>query len=283
MFARVHNHDSHGNGARLIEPKSSSMNEAKSLVSIEQVESKLQAFQDRLMQYGKDMFGDDFAIISLMDPKGMESMQGENNEHQSSLEDNQTAPKMNARFDLSDTFGQRKPSRKEQAASRRNSKSKEGAKSVLLKFLEDREELIRLRVINKAAQEKLHDRIAHLESGLKRLQSMLRESDKRNRTEALNSQAFLVELRKKLTSVERRQSRLLALMTMPDDEHRDAVLERHLAIEQKGASVTDRKKKTKEPDVNLFTEDPKDSPGLEDTLSKLSKELQEIEMCMKAF
>lgn len=281
MFAPVHHHESHGNGTRCSDPNNVSMEESKSLVSIEQVENKLQAFQDRLMQYGKDMFGDDFAIMSLMDPKGMESSQGGNYEHQSEEEDCQTAIRTKAFMDLADTSGNRKASRKHQLPSRRNSKSKEGAKSVLLKFLEDREELIKLRVINKAAQEKLHDRIGHLESGLKRLQSMLRESDKRNRTEALNSQAFLADLRKKLTSVERRQSRLLALMTMPDDEHRDAVMERHLAIEQKG--VTDRKKKTKEPDMPVSNEDSKSSLGLEDTLSKLSKELQEIEICMKAF
>lgn len=231
--------------------------------SIEQVEGKLQAFQDRLIQYGKDMFGEDFTIMALS-------------------ETNQDVPAQKYSLD--------RPLRADELShsssvikkkEKRDKKARENAKSVLMRFLEDREELVKLRVINKAAQERLQDRIGHMESTMKRLYTMMHESEKRKKTELLNTRAFLTELRKKLTSVERRQSRLLALMTMPDNEHRDAVLERHTTIEKRETKIDSTCEDEDRGGRKTSQESNSRAPTLEDTLSQLSRELKEIENSMK--
>ena len=42
-------------------------------ISIEQVEGRLWDFQNRLTEYGKDMFGDDFVLMALADRMGSQN------------------------------------------------------------------------------------------------------------------------------------------------------------------------------------------------------------------
>lgn len=248
--------------------------------SIEQVEGKLHAFQDRLLQYGKDMFGDDFVIMALADPHARDPEQADGGGAHIALPiDTDTA--MHSVHRDGPSRGPDLPKQKKILVSKKDKKAKENAKSVLLKFLEDREELVKLRVINKTAQERLQERIGNLESTMKRLHGVMKDFEKRKKTEILNTRAFLSEMRKKLTSVERRQSRLLALITMPDNEHRDAVLERHSTIEKK-ETKSKRVEGQRSQATRRAVED-SSHPGLEDTLSQLSKELKEIERSMKSF
>ncbi|WPT16594.1 hypothetical protein PSENEW3_00004602 [Picochlorum sp. SENEW3] len=240
-------------------------------ISIEQVEGRLWDFQNRLTEYGKDMFGDDFVLMALTD--GMESQNKEIVPPKSLDEMIPAVPGRNA------VMGKKK------ALTQRSKKAQESAKSVLLRFLEDREELVRLRVINKAAQDKIQDRISSLEGNVKRIHSIMRDFEKRKKTEMMNAQAFLSELRRKLTSIERRQSRLFAMMTMSDDEKRDAVLQRHTVVEQKETNTrrSDRLKHVAKTEPDTVQTAPQTSSGFGDTLNQLSHELQEIEKCMQYF
>ncbi len=215
--------------------------------SIQDVEGRLASFQDRLVQYGKEMFGEDFALGALARTLSAESEVQE--------------PTVTTAAKL-----------KHKAAD----KKRENAKTVLHRFLEDREELVRLRVITKAANEKVTERVGAAENRVKQLGALLSESERRRRADVSNSQAFLTELRKKLTSVERTQRRLLALVTRPDDEILDRVLERQArreAIEVRAASPGDL----------ALANANEDDARLEDTLSKLSLELKEIERSMEMF
>lgn len=211
------------------------------LPSIEDVEGRLGAFQQRLIQYGKDMFGEDFVLGALED------------------EEIRCRPTQ-----------KKKGRSKEGKGENERATKRENAKSVLQRFLDDREELVRLRVITKNAQDRLHDRIGAAESQLKRMHVLVQESERRRKSEWQNSQAFLTELRKKLASVERKQSRLLALMTRPDDEVLDKVLERHAKKE----AIEVGRQPSSGQDAQL---------NLDDTLSQLSMELKEIERSMAVF
>lgn len=220
--------------------------------SIQDVEGRLASFQDRLVQYGKEMFGEDFALGALAG-----SLSGEPEVQEPTVT---TAVKF-------------KPNN---AHVNGACKKRENAKTVLHRFLEDREELVRLRVITKAANEKMMERVGAAENRVKQLGALLCESERRRRADVSNSQAFLTELRKKLTSVERTQRRLLAVLTRPDDEILDRVLERQArkeAIEVRAAS----------PGGLALVNTHDDDARLEDTLSKLSLELREIEQSMELF
>lgn len=239
-------------------------------ISIEQVEGRLWDFQNRLTEYGKDMFGDDFVLMALADRMGSQNKEVI---PQKSLDEMIPAlPGRNAIM-------------AKKRGTQRSKKAQESAKSVLLRFLEDREELVRLRVINKAAQDKIQDRISCLEGNVKRIHSIMRDFEKRKKTEMMNAQAFLSELRRKLTSIERRQSRLFAMMTMSDDEKRDAVLQRHTVVEQKETNTRrpDRLKHVSKKEPDTVQAAPQNSSGFGDTLNQLSHELQEIEKCMQYF
>jgi hypothetical protein len=214
--------------------------------SIQDVEGRLASFQNRLLQYGKEMFGEDFALNALARTLSAES------------EVQEPTVTTAAKF-------------KHNAAE----KKRENAKTVLHRFLEDREELVRLRVITKAANDKVMERVGTAETRVKQLGALLSESERRRRADVSNSQAFLTELRKKLTSVERTQRRLLAVVTRPDDEILDRVLERQArkeAIEVRAS-----------PGELTLANMNDDDMRLEDTLSKLSQELKEIERTMEVF
>lgn len=233
-------------------------------ISIEQVEGRLCDFQNRLAEYGKDMFGDDFVIMALAD-----KMESKNDELQ---------PPPKSSNGMIPTYPEKNTMMVKKRETKQSKKAQEGAKSVLLRFLEDREELVHLRVINKAAQDKLQDRISCLEGSVKRMHSTMRDFERRKKTEMMNAQAFLSELRRKLASIERRQSRVMAMLTMSDDEKRDAVLERHSVVEQKETRRPEGRPNQKADPVNKSA-----SSGLGDTLNQLSHELQEIEKCMQHF
>lgn len=249
--------------------------------SIEDVERKLTSFQERLLQHGKEMFGEEFVIMALSDTK-QDGLSQEKGGRCNSNATNDFHPKAYRRDD-EHSFAATKRLEEKKNRSRRENKARENAKSVLLRFLDDREELVKLRIINKAAQERLHERILYLESTMKRLHTIMRDSEKRKRTEILNTRAFLSELRKKLTSVERRQSRLLALMTMPDNEHRDAVLERHASVEKKETNKSHPRVTTTSREKMEGETGNEPCESLENTLSQLSKELKEIERSMQTF
>ncbi len=238
-------------------------------ISIEQVEGRLWDFQNRLTEYGKDMFGDDFVLMALADK----------------MPQNKDTISSKALDEIIPAHPERNGMVVKKKGAQRSKKAQESAKSVLLRFLEDREELVQLRVINKAAQDKIHDRISSLEGNIKRIHSIMKDFEKRKKTEMMNAQAFLSELRRKLTSIERRQSRLLAMMTMSDDEKRDAVLQRHNAVEQKETTLRrpDRLKYVPKTEPDRTQSAPNNSSGLGDTLNQLSHELQEIEKCMQYF
>ncbi len=211
-------------------------------LEVVEIEGRLASFQDRLVQYGKEMFGEDFALNAL------------------DLREPAVVTRGKAHVNTAD------------------SKRRENAKTVLQRFLEDREELVRLRVITKAANEKIKERVGAAENRVKQLGALLSESERRRRADVSNTQAFLTELRKKLTSVERTQRRLLAVMTRPDGDVLvlDRLLERQArkeAIEVRAASPGELAL------VNTYDDD----AGLEDTLSKLSLELKEIERSMSLF
>ena len=139
-------------------------------VNIERVEKGLEDFQKRVAQYGKELFGEDFVSMALRDGDG---------EHDK-------LPGM----DLSSHLKQRRHSSgiadgslKHQSRATNKvgaaPKVNDGAKAVLFRFLEDRDELLKLRLINKAAQDRLQQRADALEGKARRLQSMLEESEKR--------------------------------------------------------------------------------------------------------
>lgn len=229
--------------------------------TIQDVEGRLASFQERLVQYGKEMFGEEFALNALAQsgvgtaPAGLSSVPGANGAVRRI---------------------QPKPGNVQNNASDRK---RENAKTVLQRFLEDREELVRLRVITKAANEKTMERVCAAENRVRQLGALLAESERRRRADMSNSQAFMTELRKKLTTVERTQRRLLAMVTRPDDEVLDRVLERQArreAIEVRAASPGG---------LALASADADDDQEarLEDTLSKLSLELKEIEQSMQMF
>lgn len=214
--------------------------------SIQDVEGRLASFQNRLLQYGKEMFGEDFVLNAL-------------------------ARTLSAESEVQEPTVTTAAKCKHNAAE----KKRENAKTVLHRFLEDREELVRLRVITKAANDKVMERVGIAETRVKQLGALLSESERRRRADVSNSQAFLTELRKKLTSVERTQRRLLAVVTRPDDEILDRVLERQArkeAIEVRAS-----------PGELTLANMNDDDMRLEDTLSKLSQELKEIERTMEVF
>ena len=220
--------------------------------SIEEVETRLAAFQSKLATYGRDMFGEDFVISALSGETGGGTSDA--------------------------TDAERGSSRRAPAAANGPSKKKrDSAKTVLERFLEDREELVRLRVITKAATERTHERISAAENRVKQLSSMLEESERRRRVDVSNSTAWLSELRKKLTAVERTQRRLSALVTRKDgdEEVLDRMLAKHVALEavQNGTA----------PELALAADPDVSAQGLEDTLAALSSELKEIERNMALF
>ena len=95
--------------------------------------------------------------------------------------------------------------------------------------------------------------------------------------DAMNKQAFLTELRKKMCSIERRQSRLLAMTQMPDDDYRDAVLERHKMLEEKESKVIVE-------DVTGSHDHGKREPNtaFQSSLHQISEELKQLEICMSS-
>jgi hypothetical protein len=113
-----------------LEPMASSVNP-----SIEEVETRLAAFQSKLATYGRDMFGEDFVISALSGETGGGTSDAERG-------------------------SRRAPAA---ATSGPSKKKRDSAKTVLQHFLEDREELVRLRVITKAATERTHERISAAE------------------------------------------------------------------------------------------------------------------------
>ena len=228
--------------------------------SIEEVETRLAAFQSKLATYGRDMFGEDFVISALSGEtgggtSGAERGSGRAPAAATSAPSTATTPNANG------------PSKKK----------RDSAKTVLERFLEDREELVRLRVITKAATERTHERISAAENRVKQLSSMLEESERRRRVDVSNSTAFLSELRKKMTAVERTQRRLSALVTRKDgdEEVLDRVLAKHVALEAVENGTT--------PELALAADPDESAQGLEDTLAALSSELKEIERNMALF
>ena len=220
--------------------------------SIEEVETRLAAFQSKLATYGRDMFGEDFVISALSGETGGGTSDATDPERGSS---------------------RRAPA----AASGPSKKKRDSAKTVLQRFLEDREELVRLRVITKAATERTHERISAAENRVKQLSSMLEESERRRRVDVSNSTAWMSELRKKLTAVERTQRRLSALVTRKDgdEEVLDRVLAKHVALEAVMNGTA--------PELALAADPDESAQGLEDTLAALSSELKEIERNMALF
>ena len=218
--------------------------------SIEEVETRLAAFQSKLATYGRDMFGEDF-VISALSGETTDAERGSSRRAPAAA----TTPNANG------------PSKKK----------RDSAKTVLQRFLEDREELVRLRVITKAATERTHERISAAENRVKQLSSMLEESERRRRVDVSNSTAFLSELRKKMTAVERTQRRLSALVTRKDgdEEVLDRVLAKHVALEAVENGTT--------PELALAADPDESAQGLEDTLAALSSELKEIERNMALF
>ena len=228
--------------------------------SIEEVETRLAAFQSKLATYGRDMFGEDFVISALSGETGGGTSDAERGSRRApaaatSAPSTATTPNANG------------PSKKK----------RDSAKTVLERFLEDREELVRLRVITKAATERTHERISAAENRVKQLSSMLEESERRRRVDVSNSTAFLSELRKKLTAVERTQRRLSALVTRKDgdEEVLDRMLAKHVALEAVENGTA--------PELALAADPDESAQGLEDTLAALSSELKEIERHMALF
>eukprot|EP00890_Picochlorum_soloecismus_P002188 jgi/Picsp_1/2970/NSC_01194-R1_---NA--- len=234
-------------------------------MNIERVEKGLEDFQKRLAQYGKELFGEDFVSMAMRDgDAGQEKLPGM--DHSSHSEKT---------IQSSSLFGGSSKHQGRATTVGAAPKVNDGAKAVLLRFLEDRDELLKLRLVNKSAQDRLKQRADALEGKARRLQSMLEESEKRSKVDAMNKQAFLTELRKKMCSIERRQSRLLAMNRMPDDDYRDTVLERHKVLEEKESKIVVE-------DVTGFHEHDKGEPNtaFQSSLHQISEELKQLEMCM---
>jgi len=233
--------------------------------SIEEVETRLAAFQSKLVTYGRDMFGEDFVISALAGETGGGRSDATDAERGSSRR--AAAAAATAAPSTATTPNANGPSKKK----------RDSAKTVLQRFLEDREELVRLRVISKAATERTHERISAAENRVKQLSSMLEESERRRRVDVSNSTAFLSELRKKLTAVERTQRRLLALVTRKDgdEEVLDRMLAKQVALEAVENGTA--------PELALAADPDESAQGLEDTLAALSSELKEIERNMALF
>lgn len=213
-------------------------------VSIEKVGKDLENLQGRLLQQGRELFGEDFVLMALR------------------KEDIQTK-------------SPRQEFRRRQKIDKKQSKLKSGAKNVLLRFLEDREELLRLRVVSQAAQEKLQDKTDHLESKARKIQGFLNEIEKRRKVEAMNNHALLGELRKKLVSIERRQLRLSVYANMPDDDKRDAVIERHNKLQEKELGPSEDKRMVGEQGLSM------DQTSFNRNLEQLARELRQIEIHMR--
>ena len=232
--------------------------------SIEEVETRLAAFQSKLATYGRDMFGEDFVISALSGETGGGTSDATGAERGSSRRAPAAATSAPSTATTPNANG---PSKKKHVS----------AKTVLQHFLEDREELVRLRVITKAATERTHERISAAENRVKQLSSMLEESERRRRVDVSNSTAFLSELRKKLTAVERTQRRLSALVTRKDgdEEVLEKMLAKHVALEAVENGTA--------PELALAADPDESAQGLEDTLAALSSELKEIERNMALF
>ena len=239
-------------------------------VNIERVEKGLEDFQKRLAQYGKELFGEDFVSMALREgDDGPDKNPGvEPGSHSG-----------NSRQRTGFIDGSLRHQGNVTSKVGAGPKMNDGAKAVLLRFLEDRDELLKLRLVSQAAQDRLQQRADALEGKARRLQSMLEESEKRRKVDAMNKQAFLTELRKRMCSIERRQSRLLAMKRMPDDDYRDAVIERHKALEAKESKVIVE-------DVTGFHEHGKKDRGpntaFQSSLNQISEELKQLEMCMSS-
>jgi len=80
-----------------------------------------------------------------------------------------------------------------------------------------------------------------------------------------------------MCSIERRQSRLLAMTQMPDDDYRDAVLERHKMLEEKESKVIVE-------DVTGSHDHGKREPNtaFQSSLHQISEELKQLEICMSS-
>lgn len=237
-------------------------------VNIERVEKGLEDFQKRLAQYGKELFGEDFVSMALR-----EGDDGPDRHPRVDLGSHYEKSRQGSVFIDGPLRHQGKVTSKVGAGPKIN----DGAKAVLLRFLEDRDELLKLRLVSKAAQDRLQQRADALEGKARRLQSMLEESEKRRKVDAMNKQAFLTELRKKMCSIERRQSRLLAMTRMPDDDYRDTVIERHKALEEKESKIIVE-------DVTGFHEhgkkDREPNTAFQSSLNQISEELKRLELCM---
>lgn len=244
-------------------------NELVEAITIEDVQHGLESFQERLLRHGKDIFGDEFAAISI--------------EGQEEVEDEQPSA-VPCHGSLSQG---RQPLK--------SAKAKlvhDGAKNVLSRFLDDREKLLKMEIIQSAAHEKLKHKLEMLEKKSSRLSDVLKEIEKRRRNDTMSKEAFLTELRKKLAYIERRQSRLLAMSSMPDSDERDVVLERHKKLEEREVRSTWRTMAnsaekheyipthTEKVDSRIETIASDDSTSFHVSLGELTKELQQIEMCM---
>lgn len=228
--------------------------------TIDDVEARLAAFQSRLTNFGRELFGEEFVLHAL-------AGEVEKINAAAATPDETTTATRTA------TTSATRMARKNKTDQQRTN----AATTVLQRFLEDREELIQLRVMSKATTERMNERIGAAESRIKSLVSLLEESERRRRVDVSNAQAFLSELRKKLTSVERTQRRLLAMITRPDE---DVDTMTKLLARQAEREFVETHTKTA---LAVSALEDGDGGELEDTLSKLSEELRCIEQSMALY
>lgn len=121
--------------------------------------------------------------------------------------------------------------RRKKAARDPTKETKKEIQKLRRQLAEDREELRRLRALRGATEEKMTARIKRLEERVKTLLNREQSLEKRRLADVQGWRAELTGLRQRLQSIERRQRRLVVVCSVPDEDHRDAVLARHRKLE----------------------------------------------------
>lgn len=121
--------------------------------------------------------------------------------------------------------------RRKKAARDPTKESKKQIQMLRRQLAEEREELRKLRALRGATEETMTARIKRLEERVKTLLNREQTFEKRRLADVEGWRAELTGLRQRLQSIERRQRRLAVVCSVPDEDHRDAVLARHRKLE----------------------------------------------------
>ena len=140
---------------------------------------------------------------------------------------------------------------------------------LMLQLREERDENRRLRALRGTTEKKLSSRISCLEERAKVMLERTRTLERRRASDADGWRADISSLRQRLAAAERRQKRLLVFVNMPDDDNRDAALERHLHMERRETRKSSR--------IEGDSLCPQNQTDFQTCLTSLSQELEGLQ------